>query len=271
MMGRNTQPRPILVHFNWNFNKTQVLERSRMLYQSGVSVEEDWPIETSQKRATLNPIMRKAKRTSGFNNTKLVGDRLFVNGRPYTVDTVENLPEEINPTVEATKSDGNVTLFYTRYSKLSNHNAASFEVDDITYRSSEQYYFAERCRIMGDDYQRSKVLAAVDPKDCQRLGRQANNPNGVEWSNFERVVMKKACQEKFSKNAVAKQALLRTGSTRLGESSRSSHWGTGFYVNDPRAFETGAWQTNLLGDILTEVRSELQCLKKPNRRRTRRL
>ena len=64
MAGRSPRPRPILVQFNWNFNRAQVLEKSRSLYRSGVTVEEDFPIETTQKRATLNPILRKAKRTS---------------------------------------------------------------------------------------------------------------------------------------------------------------------------------------------------------------
>jgi ribA/ribD-fused uncharacterized protein len=241
-----------------------VIEKSRMLYRSGVTVEEDFPVETTQKRATLNPILRKAKRTRGYGDTKVVGDRLFVKGRPYTVDTVVNLPEEINPTVEATMCDGNTMLFYTRYSKLSNHNAAAFVADETMYRSSEQYYFAERCRLMGDEKQRSRVLASVDPKDCQRLGRQAKNINDIDWNKYERVVMKKAVQEKFSKNAMTRHALLRTRNTTLGESSRSVHWGTGLYVNHPHAFETDCWEENLLGELLMEVRSEIQNLMPPN-------
>jgi hypothetical protein len=160
--------------------------------------------------------------------------------------------------VEATKTDGTTTLFYTRYSKLSNHNPAPFKVDEVSYRSSEQYYFAERCRILGDEVQREKVLASADPKDSQRYGRQAMNNTGVEWEDHERAVMKKACRAKFTKNAVAKRALLRTQNTKLGESSRSRHWGTGMYVNHPRAFDPNSWEQNLLGVILMEVRLELQ-------------
>ena len=127
---------PILVEFLWGFNRAQILDRTRMLYRSGITVEEDYPIEIAQRRATLNPIVRKAQRTRGFYDAKMVGDRLFVRGRSYTVDTVENLPEEINPCVEATKSDGQSTLFYSRFSKLSNHNEAPFTSDDVIYRSS---------------------------------------------------------------------------------------------------------------------------------------
>ena len=116
---------------------------------------------------------------------------------------------------------------------------------------------------MGDEKQRERVLAASDPKDCQRLGRQAKNINDIEWQDFERVVMKKACQEKFSKNAMARHALLRTQNTTLGESSRSAHWGTGLYVNHPQVFESDVWEENLLGEILMEVRFEIQNLLPP--------
>jgi ribA/ribD-fused uncharacterized protein len=260
MAGRATTPRPILVEFLWGFNREQILDRARMLYQSGITVEEDFPVEIAQRRATLIPIVRKAQRTKGFYDAKLVGDKMLVRGRSYTVDTVENLPEAINPCMDATKTDGQCTLFYSRFSKLSNHNPAPFMSGDLIYRSSEQMYFAERCRVLGDEDQRRRVLAASDPKDCQRLGRQAKNLSGIKWSEFEEPIMKKACLEKFTKNSVARQALLMTAGTVLGESSRSKHWGTGFYVSHPQAFNQDLWENNLLGRILSEVRDEVRAL-----------
>jgi hypothetical protein len=154
--------------------------------------------------------------------------------------------------------DGRATLFYSRYSALSNHNPAPFTVEKRKYKTSEQFYFAEKCRLYGDDAQRERVLAAKDPKDCQRLGRKARNYNDIDWRCFEEDAMSEACYEKFTQNPIARRALLRTGDTTLGESSRSKKWGTGFPLSHPRAFYQNEWEENLLGKILTEVRSTLQ-------------
>jgi hypothetical protein len=250
--------RPILVEFHWSFNKSQVLQRGYMLARSGISIEEDFPIEVVQRRATLNSIATRAKHTKGYEGSRVSGDRLLVKGRSYTVDTVSNLPEDINPITHATKTDGETTLFYSRYSKLSNHNPAPFTLDDVMYRSSEQFYFSEMCRLSGDDQQSLKVLAATDPKDCQRLGRQAKpNPN-FNWAEHEKAVMTRGCMAKFTQNKPSRIALLRTAETTLGESSRSKHWGTGLYMDHPDAYNTRAWENNLLGRVLSSVRATIR-------------
>jgi hypothetical protein len=255
--SNRSAPRPILDEFNWAFNRQQVLERGFMLARSSYSIEEDHPIEVIQRRATLNPIVKNAKRTRGFEGTKMVGDKLIVRGRAYSVDEVPNLPEEINPCLTATKTDGKSTLFYTRYSMLSNHAPAAFILDDNVYRHSEQFYFAEKARISGDESQRSRILATKDPKECQRLGRSVRNNNGIDWVAFEETVMTKACDAKFKQNKLAKQALLKTGNTRLAESSRSKHWGSGMMSDHPQAFNQDRWENNLLGRVLESVRAKI--------------
>jgi ribA/ribD-fused uncharacterized protein len=228
-----------------------------MLARSGFSVEEDHPIEIIQRRATLNPILKTAKKTMGYYDTKLVGDKLVVKGRAYGVDEVQNLPEEINPCLTATKKDGKSILFYSRYSLLSNHAPAAFIVEDTIYHQSEQFYFAEKARLMGDEYQRSKIIASKDPKDCQRLGRTVRNNTGIMWNTLEESVMTRAYDAKFSQNKLARQALLKTSSTKLAESSRSRHWGTGMLSTHPKAFVQNCWENNLLGRVLEAVRSKI--------------
>jgi hypothetical protein len=228
-----------------------------MLARSGYSIEEDHPIEVVQRRATLNPILKKAKKTMGFYDSKLIGDRLIIRGKAYGVDDVPNLPEEINPCLTATVTDGKSTLFYTRYSLLSNHAPAAFILDDNIYRHSEQFYFAEKARISGDEYQRGRIISAKCPKECQRLGRSVRNNTGIDWSSFEETVMTRACDAKFKQNKLAKQALLKTANTKLAESSRSKHWGSGMLSTHPQAFNQELWENNLLGRVLESVREKI--------------
>jgi ribA/ribD-fused uncharacterized protein len=103
-----------------------------------------------------------------------------------------------------------------------------------------------------------KVLAAKDPKDCQRLGRQAKNINGINWPDKEEEVMTKVCLAKFRGNRKARQALMRTGNQDLGESSKSRHWGTGLYSDHPDAHDKNKWSDNLLGNILVKVRRTIR-------------
>jgi hypothetical protein len=258
-MGRTTtQPRPILVEFCWSFNRLQILQRAKMLQRSGIRMEEDYPVEMEQRRATLSNIAKRAQKVPGYANTRVSGDKLLVNGKVFTVETSPSLPEAINPITQATVSNGETTLFYTRFSPLSNHCPTAFVEDETMYRHSEQYYFTERCRIFGDDKQMKKVLAAKDPKDCQRFGRQAKNINGINWSEKEEEVMLKVCLAKFRGNNIAKQALMRTGNQGLGEASKSTHWGTGLYSDHPDAHNKDKWSNNLLGNILVKVRRRIR-------------
>jgi hypothetical protein len=112
--------------------------------------------------------------------------------------------------------------------------------------------------MFGDDDQRTKVLAAKDPKDCQRLGRQAKNNTGIDWSEHEKDVMTKVCLAKYRGNRMARNALLRTGNCALGEASRSSKWGIGMYANNPDAHDQGRWADNLLGTVLVSVRNTIR-------------
>jgi hypothetical protein len=250
--------RPILVELAWGFNRAQILQRGYMLARTGVSIDEDHPVEVVQRRATLNSIATRAKGTKGYEGTRVVGDRLMVKGKAYTVETATTLPEPINPVAHATKSDGESTLFYSRYSKLSNHSPAHFVVDDTMYRSTEQYYFSEMCRLGGDEEQSKKVKATKDPKDAQRLGRQGNLNPDFKWAEHEEQVMEKGCYAKFSQHKSSKRALLSTENQNLGESSKNRHWGIGKYMDHPNAYNSGAWDNNLLGKVLTSVRNTIR-------------
>ena len=124
--------------------------------------------------------------------------------------------------------------------------------------SIRPYWPACAVSMSGDEQQSLKVLAATDPKECQRLGRQAKpNPN-FDWASHERAVMTRGCMAKFTQNKASRYALLRTADTSLGESSRSRHWGTGMYIDHPEAFNTRAWENNLLGQVLSSVRDTIR-------------
>jgi len=67
------------------------------------------------------------------------------------------------------------------------------------------------------------------------------------------------CCLQFSQNPYLKAALLVTAGTVLAEASpHDTKWGIGLTQDHPHAKRCKMWKgTNLLGDVLTEVRDEM--------------
>ena len=63
--------------------------------KTGISISDDFPKEIEEKRKEMYPIYRHAQET-GYN-TQLKGDKLFVNGRVYTPETLQQLPPVLRP------------------------------------------------------------------------------------------------------------------------------------------------------------------------------
>ena len=250
------RPRPIIVSFNWNADRDKVWRSRSNLRDSGIHLEEDMPEEIKSRRYRLLPIFNKALTIDTYKSrTYLNGDHLTINGVTYTVDNLDKLPEDLDPRYLATRSEGDVTIFFGNNSPLSNHHPANFTVLDQLYTCSEQFYFASRATLLGDEQAHGRVMDASDPRDMLKHGRRARNLNDVTLADIEKeelVFMKQAIKEKFSQNPPLRAFLMAT-KHRIGEGSKSNpHWGTGLHLHHKNAFNTNYWATNHLGAILEQ-------------------
>jgi hypothetical protein len=227
-----------------------------MLRDTGVHIDEDQPSEIDARRSRLLPIYKKAMSNPDYRKrTFLNGDHLTVNGEHYTIENLQELPDDLDPRMIATRTEGPTTIFFGQNSPLSNHHPSPMVILNKKYLCNEQYYFAMRAEEMGDDTIHGKVMAATNPKDMLRHGRKAQNKKNINVEEAEVRIMKKGVQEKFDQNAALKDFLMSTDKTRIGESSPSNkRWGTGFYLGQKDCFNTDLWATNLLGDIIQEQR-----------------
>jgi hypothetical protein len=185
-----------------------------------------------------------------------------VNKRVYTIDTVHELPEDLNPILTATQRNEDTTLFYSRFSPFSNHfTKAPFTLDYTHYTCTEQYYFAEKARKMNDTSQYLAIMAEKDPALILKEGKKIQNFSSIEWEDERVKVMKLGNVAKYSQNAGVRASLLATGNSKLAESSKvDDTWGTGFSLTDPERNNQDKWGQNLFGQILSEIRSEIQPL-----------
>ena len=96
--------RPIIAHLP-DFEECELIFTGKNQLTKGLYINTDMPVEISQRRRELLPIFKSAKSLPKFrDNTKLIGDKLWVNGVQYQCRPNGNLlslPPELIPAMAA--------------------------------------------------------------------------------------------------------------------------------------------------------------------------
>jgi hypothetical protein len=254
-----SRPRPIIVSFNWQADRDRIWRAKGNLKGTDVHIEEDQPAEIEERRYRLLPIYNKAMTLPTYQRrTFLIGDRLTINGDHFTVDNLDKLPTDLDPRYLATRSEGDVTIFFSINSPLSNHHPAKMNVEGVDYTCNEQFYFAQRAQAMGDDEVHNKVMQCTCPREMLRHGRKAKLHTTKQDLNLEKTemeIMTRGVKEKFTQNPALKAFLMATQQNFIGESSKAnSRWGTGLHLHHKQAFDRNIWAKNCLGELLKSQR-----------------
>jgi predicted NAD-dependent protein-ADP-ribosyltransferase YbiA (DUF1768 family) len=64
--------------------------------------------------------------------------------------------------------------------------------------------------------------------------------------------------EKYLQNPKAREVLMATGTTKLGEASKSKIWGIGMDLTDSNVFNVDVWSNNVFGETLIRVRDTIK-------------
>jgi len=143
---------------------------------------------------------------------------------------------------------------------FSQWHPSPFVIDGVTYNCAEQWMMAEKARLFGDTTREAMIMAAADPSDQKRFGRMVVGFDNVKWLERARGIVKQGSVAKYVQNDDLCEILLATAGRTLVEASPYDKlWGIGLRKDDPRAMHRSQWLgRNWLGEILTEVRDELQ-------------
>jgi ribA/ribD-fused uncharacterized protein len=252
-------PRPILVKLNTVGDRNKIWENKTKLKGKKTFISEDLPKATEKRRAQMYPILKRAKKMEKYKKgAYMLGDKLVVDQKKYTMEMLRELPDDLNPWETATETIENLTFFYSKYSTFSNHYCgAPFRIGRFTYICTEQRYFSEKAKYLGDEYRYDQIMAEKDPAIMLYHGKRIENITGKEWSDVDYDKMLQANREKYQQNTNALLELLSTGSNRLGECS-TNKWGIGYTMDDANKTMSTHWGTNLMGQILEILRLELQ-------------
>ena len=222
-------------------------------------VDREYPVETECKRKTLLPVLRAAKRLPGYKRqSKLEDDKLVLKGRPYTISTLNQLPEELNVFKVTTKENETTVGFFGEINPLSNFHPSAFKHDGIHYISSEQFIQANKAKYFGDLESYNMILGCATSLECKNLAKQIRNVDNAKWEEVASNICHPGIRAKFQQNPIAMDALVhRTGNKRIVECATDRLWATGLPLNDPSSLDETKWiSQGILGQILENILSE---------------
>lgn len=250
--------RPIICRFFFWPDRQAVWKRGNKLNGQDIRMEEDFSPEVIVRCRSLLPIMYEARRQGKYS--VLVADKLIIDRKTFTLETIDQISDELNPMKLCTKevADG-IIAFYGSLTPLSNFYSVSFVDDEsMKFGSTEQYYQYKKACFFDDDISSTKILASTSPKDCKFHGDRVKNYDDSVWRMHARRIMKTGLVYKFVRNEKCRKALLDTGDATLAEASSSDKlWGIGMSLKDNNIRDQSLWAENWMGKLLVEVRDHV--------------
>lgn len=150
--------------------------------------------------------------------------------------------------------------FYTSGDILSNFYECVFDIDGVTYQSTEQYLFAERARYLNEQVTADRIMKNRAAKICKELGKGVPWTGDVHsWRDFAKEKLKLANKAKYTKHWKLRKFLFATAPATLVETNPYDHyWGIGLRKTDPSIQNPDKWKgENAMGYLLTDLREEM--------------
>ena len=219
-LGRysKNRPRPVSIELVHKHDAELILE-NRFDLPKGIYVDREYPIEIEHKRKTLLPVLRTAKRLSNYKKqSRLEDDKLVLKGRSYNVNTLNQLPEELNVFKVTSKENENTVKFFGEINPLSNFYPATFKHDGVQYISSEQLNQANKAKFFRDLETYNQILCCTSSQECKNLSRQIRNVDESKWEGEAASICLPGIRAKFYQNPSVMDTLLyKTGTNRIVE------------------------------------------------------
>ena len=259
-IGRYNQERsrPVCVKFTCNLDTTRIMDNKKKL-QDGIYVDYDYDQETLKNRKILFPILKAARKHKDYENLcKLEGDILTIKGKRYTVNTINELPIELNGFHVSSKSDNLTYAFFGELNPFSNFHPSPFMIDNTLYKTSEHFIQSEKAKHYGDQQIATKIINTESALEAKRMGHKLKKPKEVkEWSEIAKEMCLPGIKAKFHQNPPLLLLLQSTDNQTIVEASYDNLWGTGIPLRDRNCLNQQQWKnTGILGEILMEIRRE---------------
>ena len=138
--------------------------------------------EIERKWKMLLPILQTARHLKDYKKKcKLEESTLTIQGQKFTLNNLEQLPDQLNAFKCTSKTDDTTVGFFGAINPLSNFHPAPFSIDGVDYISSEQYIQAKKAEFFNDQTCLGNILSSAMSLDCKiqaKTSRDINDQNG---------------------------------------------------------------------------------------------
>ena len=132
-------------------------------------VDHEYTTDIEQKRRLLLPILKRARQTEPYKgHCKMEDDRLVIRGRTYTLENLQQLPDDLNCFKATSKENEECLGFFGGLNSLSNFHTAPFQIDGIMYFSSEQFIQAKKAEFFNDRSTYDRIMGSLTSLDCKK-------------------------------------------------------------------------------------------------------
>ena len=238
----------IIARFQLFSDRELIWKNRYKLKQSTYYVAEDFPPAIASQRNRLFPIYKAAKNIPTYQRkVTLRGDRLILNGKNYTCQDLDKVPQDVYPSKMAERSDGTTLVFggsTSSHHVLSNfYNVKEcFTYEHRLYRSAEQAYQHKKALLAGDQNKQREIMFNPDPVVQKMLGQEVKGLDRATWDAQKRTVMKDILVSKFTQHEDLKKYLLSTGDKKLAEANgRDSYFSIGLPITHPDVLDATKW------------------------------
>ena len=229
----------IFLHSNsielYHKQDVEFILENRFDLERGIYVDREYPMDVERKRKTLLPILRAAKRSSEYKKqSRLEDDKIVLKGPSYNVNTLNQLPEELNVFKVTTRENTETIGYFGEINPLSNFYPATFPHDGVQYISSEQFIQANKAKYFGDHEAYNQIMGCSTSLECKRASRQIRNVDADKWNMVAEDLCQPGIESKFLQNPPVMDTLLwKTGQKTIVECTSDRLWGSGIPLNDP--------------------------------------
>lgn len=256
-------PRPLLITFPTLPQRFQVWNSKGQLnkdQESKLWLQEDLPKPLRDEMSALLRVQERAKSLPNkYPNVKIKDFKIRIQGRFYTAQELEHIPDDLKFSNSATLQSDNAVAFFGRASPLSNHHVCRFIIAKRSFTCVEHFLAWQRANTAEDKALADQVLEMKDPSEHKKVLNSLHDKAAEKWEDTVENVLLVALRAKFKQNEKLKKFLCETHPRRIGEASTNAIWGVGLALNNEEILNTEQWHAegNRLGKALEKVRGEL--------------
>ncbi len=244
----------------WFKDREVIWSKTIELKNTNIWPKEYFLAEINGRHSVLLPIFHEARKLNKIVFLRV--DRIVLEGKMYTVDTLSQLPNDIQPAKLATHEENGVTAFFISESPLSMFHATRIKDIDsgAIYHCGEQWLHIEKALSFNDKCLAQDIMMGEMAVECKALVRHVKSYNYDQWykSGHAWSVMKKINIVKIKQHPELLVFLKKTAQLLVEANQDDKHWGVVTGINYPKMYNEEQWQgSNDLDKILVEVKAAL--------------